>query len=346
MAAAPAAATESLDLYRQLQVEPNARPEAIHAAYRRLARLYHPDVNTEPGAAKRMRLINAAYAVLSDPQRRAKYDARRFLRPALTVAPAAPVTARPSVTVHVPPVSSPPTRLQRTVDRFVVGLGVLLVLLISFYVVSLVRFGDQAGARHALFVSTPAGSSSASAHNYDAIPERLRQDGILRGFPGPVLVAPEGMAPFVSLPVRRVDAIGRGLARYAVYYGETSVGGATISGQPGRATFDASIPRIAGCAPESDYCAGLAPGQTSGPPGLELFRGADLVADFPAFVTHRICCNGVFWTVAWYEPGPDMTYTIDLARSVAVPFGSTVDRANADTAHQLGALARDLVRLP
>jgi hypothetical protein len=291
-----------------------------------------------------MRAINAAYAVLSDPKRRAQYDAHRFLRPALTVAPAR--AQRVSV-MAAPPPTAPPTHLQQVVDRIVAVVGVLLVLLIGFYVVSVFRAGEQIGSeRHSLFLATPSGAGSTSAHAYEAIPERLRQDGNLRGFPGPVLVAPDSMAPFAALPVRRVDAIGRGLARYAVYYGDPAVGSATISGQPGRSTFDSTVPRIAGCTLENAYCVGPAPGQSSGPPGLELFRAADLVDDYPAFVTHRVCCNGVFWSVAWYEPGPDMSYTIDLARAVAIPFGTTVDSANASVARQLGSLARDLVRLP
>src|SRR6266852_5270252 len=75
VATAPAAAT---DPYRILQVAPNADLEAIHAAYRRLARRYHPDLNPQPEAAERMRAINGAYGLLSDPARRAVYDARRY----------------------------------------------------------------------------------------------------------------------------------------------------------------------------------------------------------------------------------------------------------------------------
>ena len=44
-------------------------------AYRRLAAKYHPDVNEAPDAAEKMKQINAAYEVLSDPLRRAAYDA-------------------------------------------------------------------------------------------------------------------------------------------------------------------------------------------------------------------------------------------------------------------------------
>jgi DnaJ-like protein len=66
-----------LNLYEVLQVSAKASPEVVHAAYRALAREYHPDVNNTPQAARMMRQLNAAYRVLSDPQRRAKYDAQR-----------------------------------------------------------------------------------------------------------------------------------------------------------------------------------------------------------------------------------------------------------------------------
>jgi molecular chaperone DnaJ len=64
-------------LYETLEVSPVARPAVIKAAYRCLAREYHPDRN--PGdteAAARMALINHAYSVLLDPLQRARYDKR------------------------------------------------------------------------------------------------------------------------------------------------------------------------------------------------------------------------------------------------------------------------------
>jgi len=66
-----------VNLYEVLQVSPKAGPEVIQAAYRALARTYHPDVNAAPDAARQMRQLNAAYGVLSDPERRARYDAMR-----------------------------------------------------------------------------------------------------------------------------------------------------------------------------------------------------------------------------------------------------------------------------
>jgi len=63
------------DYYEVLGLSREAAPREIKAAYRRLARRYHPDVNREdPDAEERFKEIGEAYAVLSDPQRRAHYD--------------------------------------------------------------------------------------------------------------------------------------------------------------------------------------------------------------------------------------------------------------------------------
>lgn len=60
--------------YQVLQVDPEADPEVIDAAFRRLARKYHPDTSTEPDAATRMREILEAKDILADPDRRLRYD--------------------------------------------------------------------------------------------------------------------------------------------------------------------------------------------------------------------------------------------------------------------------------
>jgi curved DNA-binding protein CbpA len=63
--------------YKVLQVDPEAEDEVIEAAYRRLARKYHPDVATGPDVEGRMVQINQAWEMLRDPVRRAAVDRAR-----------------------------------------------------------------------------------------------------------------------------------------------------------------------------------------------------------------------------------------------------------------------------
>lgn len=61
-----------------LGVARDAEQKAIKDAFRDLALKYHPDRNKEPGAEERFKEIAEAYAILSDPKKRAEYDARGF----------------------------------------------------------------------------------------------------------------------------------------------------------------------------------------------------------------------------------------------------------------------------
>ncbi len=65
------------DPYKVLQVEPDASDEIIEAAYKRLAKRYHPDVADGPDAQQRMVRINQARDMLRDPVRRAAVDRAR-----------------------------------------------------------------------------------------------------------------------------------------------------------------------------------------------------------------------------------------------------------------------------
>jgi curved DNA-binding protein CbpA len=65
------------DPYKVLQVDPEADHDVIEAAYKRLARKYHPDVSTEPDAVVRMVQLNQAWEALRDPVRRGAVDRAR-----------------------------------------------------------------------------------------------------------------------------------------------------------------------------------------------------------------------------------------------------------------------------
>lgn len=86
---------QATDLYRILHVDPSANTLVIQAAYRVLARIFHPDV---AGDDEQMKRINAAWEVLGDPRHRARYDIERAGRhpgrpPADATVPGAPGAA-------------------------------------------------------------------------------------------------------------------------------------------------------------------------------------------------------------------------------------------------------------
>jgi len=64
----------SKSLYETLGVSENASADEIKKSYRKLARKYHPDINKDESAVEKFKEINAAYEVLSDPEKKAQYD--------------------------------------------------------------------------------------------------------------------------------------------------------------------------------------------------------------------------------------------------------------------------------
>jgi len=105
--------TAPKDPYKILQVDHEAEDEVIAAAYRRLARKYHPDVAEGADAAARMAAINAAWELIGEPDRRAAYDrglavsAAMARRDAEAAAAGATAGAAPPRTAS--PTSRPPT---------------------------------------------------------------------------------------------------------------------------------------------------------------------------------------------------------------------------------------------
>ena len=67
--------TNFVDYYKLLGIEKSATPKEIRNAYRKLARKHHPDLNpNDKDAKKNFQQINEANEVLSDPEKRRKYD--------------------------------------------------------------------------------------------------------------------------------------------------------------------------------------------------------------------------------------------------------------------------------
>ena len=95
------------DYYRVLQVDRSAPIETIEAAYRRLAREAHPDLNDSPDATQRMQELNEARAALRDPLKRAALDAT--LAPAPVPVPVPRPTPQTARTPY-PAQASPPQR--------------------------------------------------------------------------------------------------------------------------------------------------------------------------------------------------------------------------------------------
>lgn len=62
------------DFYKILELTHKSNNHAIRKAYRRLALIYHPDVNSDPTASKKFIEIGEAYEVLKNPLKRRKYD--------------------------------------------------------------------------------------------------------------------------------------------------------------------------------------------------------------------------------------------------------------------------------
>jgi hypothetical protein len=96
------------DYYACLGVAPDAPPSEVDAAYRRLARRWHPDANpADPQAEERFKEVVAAHRVLRDPATRVAYDA---LRARHGLAPPRPDQARRGPVDHLAPPRAPKAR--------------------------------------------------------------------------------------------------------------------------------------------------------------------------------------------------------------------------------------------
>jgi curved DNA-binding protein CbpA len=141
------------DPYKTLQVDSEAEDEVIAAAYRRLARKYHPDVATSAESAQRMAALNAAWEQIGDPARRAAFDRERAIQTAMARRGDAGAGAGPAVERSAARSPTPPETISRdwTSGRSSVGGG---------YDASM-RTADGAGA-----AGPPPGNPSGSVLNF------------------------------------------------------------------------------------------------------------------------------------------------------------------------------------
>lgn len=85
----PASTGQLQTLYNILQVDSSAHPTIIRYAYRFLAGMYHPD-NAESGNQELFRVVSEAFRTLSDPGKRAAYDAQVGVKPPPIAQPGQP----------------------------------------------------------------------------------------------------------------------------------------------------------------------------------------------------------------------------------------------------------------
>jgi curved DNA-binding protein CbpA len=113
--------------YERLGVAPDATPEDIHAAYRRVARAHHPDLGNATVGADEMAAVNQAWFILRDPERRATYD-----REALVISDRGPDRSTAADPAHADLAEVTPRRvwwlfLITAVSAVTIGIVLLLI---------------------------------------------------------------------------------------------------------------------------------------------------------------------------------------------------------------------------
>jgi hypothetical protein len=124
------------NFYEILGIPPNATPEEIQKAYHRLALTHHPDVRKTPDAEERMKEINAAYEVLSDPEKRRQFDQKRVIKESPPIRPdrAEQHNRQPRSEPSPDPVSRQRQRPQPQWMSCAAGLLVFLLILVVMWV--------------------------------------------------------------------------------------------------------------------------------------------------------------------------------------------------------------------
>ena len=154
--------------YDNLKVTRDAPVGVIKTSYRKLSQKYHPDRNRDPGALEIMKVINQAWDVLSDPERRARHDRAIAALERRAAPQRAPLSSRPAAKA---PLLRKVCLLDQDWVRVAGVLGCLFVLL--FVVFQLAQPGgiDEADAdavfqQGALEIPVPANVGDRLPHGY------------------------------------------------------------------------------------------------------------------------------------------------------------------------------------
>jgi hypothetical protein len=181
----------------------------------------------------------------------------------------------------------------------------------------------------------------------------------LHTFPGVVLLPATDLEPFAQLEPWRVEmnrprpgaTVTVLRSRYLVQYRdpERGTGSAQIGGAIGRDDLDQALTALATrsfrrCPADAPYCVENVAGQDGAAPASEVFRGLT-VRDGEAVVEHVVCCGGHYWSLTWYDPARDMTYTMVLVGPTADRYGSTLTPDNVSVAAALAGIASRLAPL-
>jgi curved DNA-binding protein CbpA len=153
------------DAYEILQVSPTAELEVIEAAYRRLAKKYHPDINPSYDADAKMKEFNWAYETLRDPLSRSKYDQDRrakYVDPFAQNYNSGNTYTQPSSssTTRVTPSNIPTEKRSQSItsfQKYLIGIGIIIALYYFIIRPSLINSTTSSNA--------PSGADSINTHN-------------------------------------------------------------------------------------------------------------------------------------------------------------------------------------
>ena len=137
----------SIDLYRELEVDPYATQETIDAAWRSLVKRHHPDVAPDRAAAiEKIKRINLAHDWLADPRLREMYDLTRYRRRQPDIGPAEPTRPAPPTPART---GEPPARRATAPSQRSTILSASIVALLLVGALVTVALGPRRGGTDA-----------------------------------------------------------------------------------------------------------------------------------------------------------------------------------------------------